>query len=295
MKQLRILIPVVCLIGLAVLFFNRPPAEEKKATVKKSEPVQEVEGNPVEDPQMRIFWVIGKSTPADRNSEQGKIIERCFQLNENNVWEPVIDGNLYEHEFAKNYLEKNPSRTLGLVVNTHPESSINQWLDRKIPETRAARQRVKFATQSGKMSGVIWFQGNEQTEDGLLDKLKSLVSDYRSHLLDPNLPFVIAEIGTSSSMHTNISKLSESVHLTGFVTFGEWDSDIGKGCAEQMTEMEELHLKMTPKPPTDLKLIDPHVHAMSVTPLGLRAVATWMDERNVERCIGKMRRNTRLC
>ena len=31
--------------------------------------------------------------------------------------------------------------------------------------------------------------------------------------------------------------------------------------------------------------IDPHVHAMSVTPLGLQAVAKWMEERNVERCI----------
>jgi predicted TIM-barrel fold metal-dependent hydrolase len=39
------------------------------------------------------------------------------------------------------------------------------------------------------------------------------------------------------------------------------------------------------KPPSDIKLIDPHVHAMSITPLGLRAVAKWMEERNVERCI----------
>lgn len=39
------------------------------------------------------------------------------------------------------------------------------------------------------------------------------------------------------------------------------------------------------KAPADLKFIDPHVHAMSVTPLGLRAVAKWMEERNVERCI----------
>lgn len=39
------------------------------------------------------------------------------------------------------------------------------------------------------------------------------------------------------------------------------------------------------QPPADIKFIDPHVHAMSVTPAGLAAVAKWMDERNVERCI----------
>jgi predicted TIM-barrel fold metal-dependent hydrolase len=35
----------------------------------------------------------------------------------------------------------------------------------------------------------------------------------------------------------------------------------------------------------DIKLIDPHVHAHAVKPDGLDAVAKWMDERNVERCI----------
>lgn len=39
-----------------------------------------------------------------------------------------------------------------------------------------------------------------------------------------------------------------------------------------------------PEPET-ISLIDPHVHAMSVTPLGLRAVAQWMEERKIERCI----------
>lgn len=48
---------------------------------------------------------------------------------------------------------------------------------------------------------------------------------------------------------------------------------------------QEVDDKSTPEAPTEIKLIDPHVHAMSVTPLGLRAVANWMDERNVERCI----------
>lgn len=34
-----------------------------------------------------------------------------------------------------------------------------------------------------------------------------------------------------------------------------------------------------------IKLIDPHVHAMSVTPRGLHAVYQWMEERKIERCI----------
>ena len=41
----------------------------------------------------------------------------------------------------------------------------------------------------------------------------------------------------------------------------------------------------TTQPPSDISFVDPHVHAMSVTPLGLHAVSKWMEERNVERCI----------
>lgn len=53
----------------------------------------------------------------------------------------------------------------------------------------------------------------------------------------------------------------------------------------QQTAEKKSALTAAPQPPSDIKFIDPHVHAMSVTPLGLRAVAKWMEERNVERCI----------
>ena len=49
------------------------------------------------------------------------------------------------------------------------------------------------------------------------------------------------------------------------------------------------------KSTSEIKLIDPHVHAMSVTPLGLRAVAKWMEERNVERCIVSPLRHKGSC
>lgn len=53
--------------------------------------------------------------------------------------------------------------------------------------------------------------------------------------------------------------------------------------------------KPAPKPPADIKFIDPHVHAMSVTPLGLRSVAKWMEERGVERCIVSPLRHKGSC
>ena len=59
---------------------------------------------------------------------------------------------------------------------------------------------------------------------------------------------------------------------------------LGERYAKEMLRVQAA-LPPAPKPPSDIQFIDPHVHAMSVTPLGLRAVAKWMEERNVERCI----------
>jgi hypothetical protein len=53
----------------------------------------------------------------------------------------------------------------------------------------------------------------------------------------------------------------------------------------QQPEPLAAEIPAATRAPADIKFIDPHVHAMSVTPLGLRAVATWMEQRNVERCI----------
>jgi hypothetical protein len=292
MKQLRLIFPILCLLGLGwVLIYRTSPPENQAVGLAEGE-VKASKRLDEEDPRMRIYLVIGDLASAARSesSHKGEVIERCFQLNQSKVWESVVDDQLPEHEFAKKYLEKNKSHSLGLVVNTRVDTSINDWLDKKTPENREVRQRVKFATQSGKMSGVIWFLGEEESVEGYTDKLKTLVNEYRSHLVDLNLPFIISQVEDSTNLRRQIDLFSANSHLTGIVSNeGINDSNkkdlLGSRCAELAIQLDALHTKMTPRPPSDIKFIDPHVHAMSVTPLGLRFVAQWMDERNVERCI----------
>ena len=292
MKQLRLMIPILCLLGFSwVLIYRTSPQEGQTLSPLEGE-VKASSAPDKEDPRMRIYLVIGDlaSAASSESQHKGEVIERCFQLNESKVWEPVIDGQLPEHEFAKKYLQKNKSHSLGLVVSTRVDKSIDDWLDKKTPENREVRQRVKFAAQSGKMSGVIWFLAKENDAAGYGDKLKTLVNEYRSHLVDPNLPFIITQVKDSINLQTQIEPFSKISHLIGVVSHEEINESnkkdsLGSQFAELAIQLEALHSKMTPKAPTDLKFIDPHVHAMSVTPLGLRAVANWMDERNVERCI----------
>jgi predicted TIM-barrel fold metal-dependent hydrolase len=125
--------------------------------------------------------------------------------------------------------------------------------------------------------------GNEVIE-GDVDKMKSFIGELRSHIGDPNLPFIIGMVEGSQVAQVQFVKIPESIHVAVFTSAGSTEL-LGESYVDKMKELRVVYDKVTPKPPTDLKFIDPHVHAMSVTPLGLRAVANWMDERNVERCI----------
>jgi hypothetical protein len=288
MKQLRIIFPVVCLIGLAVVFFNRPAAENKKPTVKKSDPVrtvQEAKAVPPVDDKMHIYLVMGegKAGAVSTDSNEAGSIDRCVRLNENKEWVPMADGSDPEHAFLRKILTENPSLKIGLVTSKRENARMDDWMDRNLSETRQMRQLAKHAIQSGDFKGVLWLNGHE-VEEGDVDKMKTFVGELRSHIGDPNLPFIMGRVDGSASAQTRLAKITESIHLTAFVC-AESAGSLGELCAERMLNLRLLHDKVTPKAPTDLKFIDPHVHAMSVTPLGLRAVANWMDERNVERCI----------
>ncbi len=300
MKQLRIIFPIVCLIGLAVVFLNRPPSPEKSATNKVVAVEEKVaaEVNPPVDDKMHIYLIMGEAKTGVNSADpnQAELIDRCFQMNENKEWVPVTDAKSTEHVFVRKLLSKNKGLKIGLVAVTRENTKIDDWIDRKTPENRAMRQRVKDAAQAGIIDGVLWFQGGNDAAEGVSEKMKSFVSDVRSHLQDPNLPIVIGQVQESPVIQSQLAKFKENVHVTAIASSegvkmvnGVLDEKsqalLGERYAEQMSGLRLVYDKVTPKAPTDLKFIDPHVHAMSVTPLGLRAVATWMDERNVERCI----------
>lgn len=59
------------------------------------------------------------------------------------------------------------------------------------------------------------------------------------------------------------------------------------GCVVGPSVADTGPAKVLPEkvPPKKIKFIDVHVHAMSIKDGGLEAVAKWMEERNIERCI----------
>ena len=199
--------------------------------------------------------------------------------------------------FAKALLERTPELNLGLVVNAGDDTRIDEWLG-KSKLYWGARGRTKAAIRSGDLKGVLWIpsRSDSGTADGYHRKMISLISQFRSDLSNSNLPFLLAGLPNADQLNRELIKVKKTIHAidvidTDDLSFNEashYDATsqitLGKRFAEHMVSLR-ASLPPPPSPPTDLQLIDPHVHAMSVTPLGLRSVAKWMQERNVERCI----------
>lgn len=299
--HLRRLFLAACVVpALAACAFGENPAEQS---------------DPPND--LHIYLLIGQSNMAGRAAmpkEAGGVMERCYLLNDENQWEPARNPlNRYSsigkgagmqklgpgYSFVRRMLEANKDVRIGLVVNARGGSAIDEWLG-KSKYYWGARGRMKVARRYGEIKGVLWHQGESDLKapDGYLDKLKTLIANLRTDFGDADLPFVAGQIHDGPAVNDQIAKLPEAVHATGFVsskgltTIDRWHFDarsqllLGERYAEQMLKVQAtLKKNGESKPLSDIRLIDVHVHAMAVKPGGLDAVAKWMRERNVERCI----------
>ncbi|QTN32605.1 amidohydrolase family protein [Akkermansiaceae bacterium] len=299
LRGTHLLLLVLCTLGLAVPHFHAQQAAKESA--------------PPED--LHIYLLIGQSNMAGRAEipeDAEDIIGRCYLLNGEGTWEPASNP-LNRHSsvrkdlamqklgpgysFAREMLAKDKDARIGLIVNARGGTKIDEWLG-KSELYWGARKRTKAALKDGTLKGILWHQGESDMKapEAYLVKLQTLAGNLRADFGDPNLPFIAGQIHKGDAINEQIAKLPEATHATavasseGLTTTDgtHFDTEsqllLGKRYAEQMLRVQAA-LPPAPKPPSDIRFIDPHVHAMSVTPLGLRAVAKWMEERNVERCI----------
>jgi len=250
---------ILCTLGLALPHFHAQQAAAPSAPPEK----------------LDIYLIIGEPDITVAR----EINDRCHLLNAGNEWEPAAGNG-----FSLKMLDKDKDARIGLIINPGGGAKIDAWLG-KSELYWGARKRTKAALRDGTLKGVIWHQGksDEAEADSHLGKLQTLIGKLRADFNDPNLPFIAALNHGGPAIGAQLAKLPETTHSTASAS-SENPITLGKQCAEQMLLIQAA-LPAPTQPPSDIKFIDPHVHAMSVTPLGLRAVAKWMEERNVERCI----------
>lgn len=82
--------------------------------------------------------------------------------------------------------------SIGLVVNARGGTSIREWTKGTKYYSEAV-SRAKAAQLDGRLAGILWHQGESDGKlaDSYLKKLSVLISNLRTDLGDPKLPFVV--------------------------------------------------------------------------------------------------------
>ncbi|HKJ90453.1 MAG TPA: sialate O-acetylesterase, partial [Oceanipulchritudo sp.] len=261
---------------------------------------------------LHVYLMMGGSEIAGQHKitgQTGKVIERCFLLNSSGEWEPAR-APLNRHSslggekaglgpglgFTQRMLQKNPDIRIGLIGCAAPKSRIEDW-HMKSPEYRQARKMAKIAKKSGTLRGILW-QHHSSHSALPLNEMKTLFAFFRSDMDQLNLPVVVGEIASREAMNAQLAELAEDVHAVAIAKVnGLAPDEENKMATSAVIEqghrfadaMLGLHRKWDQRGdravPSDIKIVDPHIHARANQPDGLDRLATWMERNSIGQTI----------
>ncbi|MDP3073730.1 MAG: sialate O-acetylesterase [Opitutaceae bacterium] len=165
-----------------------------------------------------LFLLIGQSnmagrgvvSPADRTPTA-----RVLMLDKAGAWVPAVDPLHFDkpnvvgvglgRSFAEVVAAARPGVTIGLIPCAVGGSPIDTWrpgvfydATKSHPWDDALR-RAKLALQAGTLHGILWHQGesdsNRALAPGYAAKLDDLVARLRAELRAPRVPFVAGQLG----------------------------------------------------------------------------------------------------
>jgi len=101
-------------------------------------------------------------------------------------------------DFARAWMEARPEAQVGLIPCAWGGAPIDK-LNRGTPIWSNAVRRARRAARDGAIRGVLWHQGESDTETGDLaaaygEKLRRLIADFREVLEIPELPWVLGDL-----------------------------------------------------------------------------------------------------
>ena len=188
--------------------------------------------------KLHIYLLVGQSNMSGRakvEAEDRKIPKNLYLLDAKGAWieatHPFIQytnvpnvadertikaqgktGLNFGLTFARRMMEAQPDIAIGLVVNSKGGSAIDSWKKgAKGSNYDKTMERVRAIQNTGQIQGVLWHQGEADVEkaDSYLDKLASLIEQFRKDLDNPKLPFVAGQIAPLPKSKEKIAAFNE--------------------------------------------------------------------------------------
>jgi hypothetical protein len=160
-----------------------------------------------------IYLLMGQSNMVGRDirSLASQIDNpHILALNHDNEWVVARDPIHYDMQkpagqgpgipFAVETLRTEPGITIGLVPCAVGGTPLSRWV-KGADLYEACIARAKIAAQAGPITGMLWHQGEADTEDPQLantyeKRLTQMFRDLRADLNTPDLPIVVGQLGS---------------------------------------------------------------------------------------------------
>jgi hypothetical protein len=164
-----------------------------------------------------LFLLVGQSNMAGRGvvEAQDKVVNpRVLMLNKEGQWVPAIDPLHFDKAaagvglgktFGQIIADANPGVTIGLIPCAVGGSPIDSWKPGVFyPPTKSHPwddmvKRVELALPAGTLKGILWHQGESDSQPELAEayagKLHDLVKRMRDLVKSPEVPFIAGQMG----------------------------------------------------------------------------------------------------
>ena len=171
-----------------------------------------------QDKSFHLYLLIGQSNMAGRGeveSQDQEIHPRVFALDKTDKWAPAADPIHFDKtiagvgpgsEFGRTMANRDPSVRIGLIPCAAGGSPISVWKRDGYWEATInskpyddAIKRARIAMKQGVLKGILWHQGesdsNESDAKLYEDRLSALISALRMELGTPDVPFIVGTLG----------------------------------------------------------------------------------------------------
>lgn len=179
--------------------------------------------------QFHLFLLVGQSNMAGRGQmadEDKQPIPRVLKLSKEGTWVPAVDPLHFDkpavvgvglgRSFAAQVAAVNPGITIGLIPCAVGGSPIASWepggshASTKTHPWDDALVRAKLALKSGTLKGILWHQGESDSQPELAkvyeQKLHAMIARFRRELNAEHVPFVAGQMGQFSERPWDAAK-----------------------------------------------------------------------------------------
>ncbi|QNL49218.1 DUF1080 domain-containing protein [Olivibacter sp. SDN3] len=183
-----------------------------------------------QDSSYHIYLLLGQSNMAGRGEVttyyRSQVHSRVLMLNKNNDWvkashplhfdKPEVAGVGLGLRFGVEMAKAYPENIIGLVPCAVGGTSITKWRPNAYDDVTNTHPyddavlRIKEAMKAGTIKGILWHQGEGDSQSGsdtYLENLAILIERLRDVVGNPELPFVVGELGKYRADYLNINKV----------------------------------------------------------------------------------------